>query len=481
MHLSTFNSPPSRIPRFFRRSQSAFCEAREVVEANELLLSKSIPHCYRRYNSWSNESGKQLFHQSSHDFSNFPFETSLLEFNSNANATSHKQSQSDRILRLVNKPDCLHEKKFSCSNVIGTKNKKNFFESVNENFVLEEDWNETSTFFNKNIKERKTENSIRYIGRPDSCEHSNPLNPNRTDWCPGEKDIESLARLKVNGPGSLSCICGKQQVLRRYNSCHIYPQAFEDQKGPFVCDQKVLNSCCLRNRKKSKSSLQSEKNFSSLFSSNLTKSGQALESTSISSKNFFHPNTKFSNLVKPRDKVSNSALSSSQKHLIQSSTNNHNVKKEISCCVANKQDTTENCCTAYQFIFNHPHSISNKVATKFIHVEGNKRTKSFSLRKDSASLCYEQKRTDMGCIHSAQKKRVEPCQNSIYSDVCASIDQSPTIIEEYSPIVLRYRTPYFRAHAQVIMPPIPNKETWTVGWIQACDYMTFINQYGDLG
>ena len=43
------------------------------------------------------------------------------------------------------------------------------------------------------------------------------------------------------------------------------------------------------------------------------------------------------------------------------------------------------------------------------------------------------------------------------------------------------QTPYFRASATVILPPIRNDETWTVGWIQACSHMEFINQYGDLG
>ena len=28
------------------------------------------------------------------------------------------------------------------------------------------------------------------------------------------------------------------------------------------------------------------------------------------------------------------------------------------------------------------------------------------------------------------------------------------------------QTPYFRASATVILPPIRNDETWTVGWIQ---------------
>lgn len=31
------------------------------------------------------------------------------------------------------------------------------------------------------------------------------------------------------------------------------------------------------------------------------------------------------------------------------------------------------------------------------------------------------------------------------------------------------------------MPPIPKKETWIVGWIQACSHMEFYNQYGEQG
>lgn len=90
---------------------------------------------------------------------------------------------------------------------------------------------------------------------------------------------------------------------------------------------------------------------------------------------------------------------------------------------------------------------------------------------------------DMGCIQSIAKSKVSPGKyhGIIVDDIQATIDRSPTEIEEKSPIVLRYRTPYFRASASVIVPPIPKDETWTVGWIQACDSMKFVNQYGKLG
>ena len=87
----------------------------------------------------------------------------------------------------------------------------------------------------------------------------------------------------------------------------------------------------------------------------------------------------------------------------------------------------------------------------------------------------------MGCIQSiACKSRVQR-ENIVVYDVSATIDQFPTAIEEDSPIVLRYKTPYFKASARVVMPPIPRNETWVVGWIQACTQMEFYNTYGDIG
>uniref|UniRef100_A0A6I8P7V4 Family with sequence similarity 78 member B n=1 Tax=Ornithorhynchus anatinus TaxID=9258 RepID=A0A6I8P7V4_ORNAN len=87
----------------------------------------------------------------------------------------------------------------------------------------------------------------------------------------------------------------------------------------------------------------------------------------------------------------------------------------------------------------------------------------------------------MGCLQSITcKARVRREGIAVY-DVCATIDQAPTLIEETSPIVLRYKTPYFKASARVAMPPIPRRETWVVGWIQACNQMEFFNTYSDLG
>uniref|UniRef100_M4AEP0 Family with sequence similarity 78 member B n=1 Tax=Xiphophorus maculatus TaxID=8083 RepID=M4AEP0_XIPMA len=88
----------------------------------------------------------------------------------------------------------------------------------------------------------------------------------------------------------------------------------------------------------------------------------------------------------------------------------------------------------------------------------------------------------MGCIQSiaCNKSRIKR-ENIVVHDLSATIDHCPTVIEENSPIVLRYKTPYFKAAARIVMPPIPRNETWVVGWIQACTQMEFYNTYGDIG
>ncbi|KAA0716336.1 Protein FAM78A [Triplophysa tibetana] len=86
----------------------------------------------------------------------------------------------------------------------------------------------------------------------------------------------------------------------------------------------------------------------------------------------------------------------------------------------------------------------------------------------------------MGCVHSVKLKPSFQ-ENITVLDLQASIDPSPTLIDESSNVVLRYRTPYFRASAQVQVPPIVCKEIWTVGWIQACNQMDFFNAYENQG
>ncbi|RVE65931.1 hypothetical protein OJAV_G00121000 [Oryzias javanicus] len=87
----------------------------------------------------------------------------------------------------------------------------------------------------------------------------------------------------------------------------------------------------------------------------------------------------------------------------------------------------------------------------------------------------------MGCIQSIRCKPKSFRESIIVLELNASIDSNPTSIDEASGVVLRYRTPHFRATARVLVPPVPAKETWTIGWIQACNHMEFFNTYGDKG
>ncbi|KAI5088201.1 hypothetical protein C0J45_21744, partial [Silurus meridionalis] len=86
--------------------------------------------------------------------------------------------------------------------------------------------------------------------------------------------------------------------------------------------------------------------------------------------------------------------------------------------------------------------------------------------------------TAMGCMQSADARFYE---NIRVLELNTSIDSKPTVIDETSEVVLRYRTPYFRAAARVQVPPVVRKEIWTVGWIQACNQMDFFNYYGKEG
>ncbi|KAI2664160.1 Protein FAM78A [Labeo rohita] len=87
----------------------------------------------------------------------------------------------------------------------------------------------------------------------------------------------------------------------------------------------------------------------------------------------------------------------------------------------------------------------------------------------------------MGCIQSIRCKPKSFRDSIIVLEVNSSIDSNPTSIDESSSVVLRYRTPHFRASARVLVPPVAGKESWTVGWIQACNHMEFYNKYGSKG
>lgn len=87
----------------------------------------------------------------------------------------------------------------------------------------------------------------------------------------------------------------------------------------------------------------------------------------------------------------------------------------------------------------------------------------------------------MGCIQSIRCKPKRFRDSVTVLEVNSTIDSNPTSIDESSVVVLRYRTPHFRASARVLVPPVAGKETWTIGWIQACNHMEFYNTYGNKG
>ncbi|XP_062844986.1 protein FAM78A [Trichomycterus rosablanca] len=88
---------------------------------------------------------------------------------------------------------------------------------------------------------------------------------------------------------------------------------------------------------------------------------------------------------------------------------------------------------------------------------------------------------EMGCIRSLLCKPKSFRESVSVLELTASIDPNPTSIDESSSVVLRYRTPHFRATARIFVPPVAAQETWTVGWIQACNHMEFYNRYGTEG
>ncbi|XP_052091404.1 protein FAM78B-like [Mytilus californianus] len=63
----------------------------------------------------------------------------------------------------------------------------------------------------------------------------------------------------------------------------------------------------------------------------------------------------------------------------------------------------------------------------------------------------------------------------------ARIEKQPTVVDETSQSVLKYRTPNFRVSATIELAPMTEQQKWKVGWIQACTDMMFHNTYGDEG
>ncbi|KAF4072826.1 hypothetical protein AMELA_G00251990 [Ameiurus melas] len=116
-----------------------------------------------------------------------------------------------------------------------------------------------------------------------------------------------------------------------------------------------------------------------------------------------------------------------------------------------------------------------------VHAFGSRARSGTSLWWISSSLPLVLLLSAMGCIQSLRCKPKSFRESVAVLEVTTSIDPNPTSVDESSSVVLRYRTPHFRATARVLVPPVSAKETWTVGWIQACNHMEFYNRYGAEG
>ncbi|XP_070532819.1 protein FAM78B-like [Ptychodera flava] len=88
----------------------------------------------------------------------------------------------------------------------------------------------------------------------------------------------------------------------------------------------------------------------------------------------------------------------------------------------------------------------------------------------------------MGCVLAKRRRKTNTWENAIQVyELNVAIDRTPTLLDENSPTVLRYKTPYFRASAKVRFPPLRCSEEWQVGWVQVCTHMEFKNTYGHHG
>ena len=507
------NSPPPQIPRLYRRSQSEFCQAREVAEAQLFSTASKIPPSYKRYHSWTNGSGKTPCPTNEEDpqrissaSARFDFTSSkslTLEFNSNANATPHK--------KLCSKPDLNFISQQTSHNIIGLSGLENNLPKI------------SSTIRSCPKKLVKTNSNIEAVRRFSltkpvdiSTFNSQRISENSKehpfDWFPGDKDIEDLARLKVDITKTLACTCREKPDRRSRQPLETTLVTGEGLRTPRHCNQcasrsfsKNRNKLCEKDsvyfysssentifNQKALKEVEEKLNIEQLRNFSVTKEkiphylaklfAGRQNSSEKKLRNSIELTAEGRQLSKPASETFAEYINRSKnKQLFQSSFNNHNIGKEVFFrrdSGHNKNVETER---GLKLVLEPTLLSPDSEKTSLAHRQ-KLSLPNFPPQNNLSSFCYVQKLSEMGCIHSvSQKKRIEPCRSSIYSDVRATIDQSPTIIEEYSPIVLRYRTPYFRAHAQVIMPPIRNKETWTVGWIQACNYMRFINQYGDLG
>lgn len=61
-------------------------------------------------------------------------------------------------------------------------------------------------------------------------------------------------------------------------------------------------------------------------------------------------------------------------------------------------------------------------------------------------------------------------------DLHVEIENKPTLIDETSSSVLKYKTPQFKSHVTFQMGAMDQRQSWKIGWIQACTHMEFFSK-----
>jgi len=110
---------------------------------------------------------------------------------------------------------------------------------------------------------------------------------------------------------------------------------------------------------------------------------------------------------------------------------------------------------------------------------GNRRKDREGHNKNATSFRRNTHTTQQSARRSMRRKLLDGIQ---LTELTVWRDNRPTDIDEtQSDKSLSYRVAKFRASATVTFPKIPTDETWQVGWVQACYYIKFVNQYGAFG
>ncbi|CAF1572700.1 unnamed protein product [Adineta ricciae] len=107
-------------------------------------------------------------------------------------------------------------------------------------------------------------------------------------------------------------------------------------------------------------------------------------------------------------------------------------------------------------------------------------TRSNLLNNPSSSRSKHTRHIPSSSTNLAIESRPPPLRIKIL-DLRAEIESKPTVIDESSSSVLKYKTPQFKSHVTFQMPTIDENQNWKIGWIQACTHMEFFNTYGDYG